>query len=229
MLRATTSRRGYLAKSPRERLATSNGVYLILDKPKFYRFSLKKIRSLVAGKKVGLIQLRDKYGSKSDVLKFAIRLAKEVASTKTLFIINDYVDIAFAAKADGVHLGQGDLSLIKARKILGKNKIIGISCHNLSQALKAQEEGADYIGIGPIYATATKPGYKAIGLKAAAELKTKIKIPYFAIGNIHEGNIEKVSAAGIRRVAVCRAILEAKNPNLSVKGLYKKLKKYDTT
>ena len=225
VLRATTSRRGYLAKSPRERLATSNGVYLILDRPKFSRFSLKKIKSLVSGKEVSLIQLRDKYGSKADVLKSAIKLAKEIASTKTLFIVNDYVDIAAVSLADGVHLGQDDLSLKQARKVLGEDKIIGISCHNLSQALRAQEEGADYIGIGPVYATATKPGSKPIGLKAAVELKTKIKIPYFVIGNIHEGNIEKISAAGIRRVAVCRAILEAQNPNQAAKSLYAKLKK----
>jgi thiamine-phosphate pyrophosphorylase len=143
--------------------------------------------------------------------------------TKTLFIVNDYVDVAVAALADGVHLGQEDLSLKQARKILGKNRIIGISCHNLAQALKAQKEGADYIGIGPIYPTATKPGYPGIGLKAAAELKNKIKIPYFAIGNIGEGNIEQITAVGIRRIAVCRAILESGDSQKAAKRLYKKL------
>ncbi|MDP2928107.1 MAG: thiamine phosphate synthase [Candidatus Omnitrophota bacterium] len=209
----------------RKSLLKKSQLYLILDRPGFSRFSLKKIISLVSGKEIGLIQLRDKSSAKADVLKFAIKLAKLLGLTKTLFIVNDYVDVAVACGADGVHLGQDDLSLKQARKILGKDKIIGLSCHNLRQALKAQKEGADYIGIGPIYATATKPGCPGIGLKAATELKAKIKIPYFAIGNIGEGNIKGITAAGIRRIAVCRAILEADDPKGAAKRLYKRLRK----
>jgi len=215
----------YPVRSPAARVATSNGIYLILDRPNFSRFSLKKIRSLVSGKEISLIQLRDKSSAKADILKFALKLAKQLASTKTFFIVNDYVDVAVACGADGVHLGQDDLSLKQARKILGKDKIIGLTCHNLSQAFRAQKEGADYIGIGPLYATATKPGYPAIGLKAAAELKTKIKIPYFVIGNINEGNIKEITSAGFRRIAVCRAILGSKDPQQVTKRLYKQLKK----
>jgi len=208
----------------RKSLLKKSQVYLILDRPSFPRFSLEKISSLAAGKEIGLIQLRDKLSAKADVLKFAIKLAKQIGSTKTLFIVNDYVDVAAAALADGVHLGQEDISLKQARKILGQDKIIGISCHNLAQALQAQKDGADYIGIGPIYATATKPGYPGIGLKTAADLKAKIKIPYFAIGNISEDNIEQIVAAGIRRIAVCRAILKTLDPKLAAKRLYMKLR-----
>lgn len=209
----------------RKSLLKKSRVYLILDRPKFRRFSLKRICSLVDGEEIGLIQLRDKFSAKADVLKFAIKLAKKISQTPTLFIINDYVDVAAASLADGVHLGQEDLSLKQARKLLGKEKIIGVSCYNLAQALKAQKEGADYIGIGPLYTTATKPGGQAIGLRAATELKVKIKIPYFAIGNIGEGNIGEITAAGIKRIAVCRAILEADDPKRAAKRLYKKLKK----
>lgn len=209
----------------RKRLLKKSRVYLILDRSSFQKFPLKKIRSLAAGKEIGLIQLRDKFSDKAKVLKFALKLAKQISSTKTLLIINDYVDVALAVSADGVHLGQDDLSLKQARKILGQDKIIGLSCHNLKQALKAQKEGADYIGIGPIYPTATKPGYPGIGLKVAVRLKAKIKIPYFAIGNISEGNIKEITAAGIRRIAVCRAILEADDPQLAAKRLFKKLRK----
>jgi len=209
----------------RKSLLKKSQLYLILDRLRFRRVSLKKIISLVSSKEIGLIQLRDKSSAKADVLKFAIKLAKHLALTKTLFIVNDYVDVAVAVLADGVHLGQEDLSLKEARKILGQDKIIGLSCHNLAQALKAQKEGADYIGIGPLYETATKPGYPGIGLKAAAELKAKIKIPYFAIGNIGEGNIEEITAAGIRRIAVCRAILGSNDPKRTAKRLYKKLRK----
>jgi len=209
----------------RKSLLKKSQLYLILDEPRFSRFSLKKISSLVSGRKIGLIQLRDKSSAKADVLKFALKLAKQLSSTKTLFIVNDYVDIAVRALADGVHLGQEDLSLKLARKILGPDKLIGVSCHNLAQALKAQKEGADYIGFGPIYATATKPDYPGIGLKAAVKLKARIKIPYFAIGNISEGNLERITSAGIRRIAVCRAILEADYPKCAAKRLYQKLKK----
>jgi len=207
----------------RKSLLKKSQLYLILDRPGFSRFSLKKISCLVSGKEIGLIQLRDKLSAKADVLKFAIKLAKQLALTKTLLIINDYVDLAVACGADGVHLGQDDLSLKQARKILGKNKIIGLSCHSLRQALKAQEEGADYIGIGPIYATATKPEYKPIGLEVLGKLKNTIKIPYFAIGDIHAGNIKEIITAGARRVAVCRAILKTRHPEQAVKRLYRSL------
>lgn len=209
----------------RKSLLKKSLLYLILDRPRFSRFSFKKIKSLVSGNEIGLIQLRDKFSAKTEVLKFASKLAKYLALTKTLLIINDYLDVAAGTLADGVHLGQQDSSLKQARKILGKDKLIGISCHNFAQALQAQKEGADYIGIGPIFETATKPGYPGIGLKAAAKLKAKIKIPCFAIGNISQGNLEQVMDAGIKRIAVCRAILGNNDPKCAAKRLYQKLKK----
>ena len=111
--------------------------------------------------------------------------------------------------------------------MLGKDKLIGISCHNLQQALKAQKDGADYIGIGPIYPTATKPEYRAIGLRVLQQLKGKIKIPYFAIGNVHKGNIKEISAAGAKRIAVCRAILKADDPSRAARELFNKIKEYN--
>jgi len=211
-------------------------LYLILDRQTLGGCSLENIYSIVSSPYINVVQLRDKNSAKSDVLDLAIKLSKWLKnrpqgrglasnSQRQLFIINDYVDLAAASGADGVHLGQEDLSLKQARKILGTDKIIGISCHNLAQALRAQNEGADYIGIGPIYATATKPEYKPIGLEVLGELKDKIKIPYFAIGDIHAGNIKEITAAGAGRVAVCRAILKADNHKAAVKQLYKILSK----
>ena len=188
---------------------------LILDRQGFIRLPFDG---------VGIIQLRDKVSDKRHVLSLAIKLARILSKTKTLFIVNDYIDLALICGADGVHLGQDDIPLKAARKILGKSKIIGISCHNLRQALKAQKEGADYIGIGPIYETATKPGVKSIGLNPLRQLKDKIKIPYFAIGNIHEDNIKEITAAGATRIAVCRGILKADNPKRAARGLFNKLK-----
>jgi thiamine-phosphate pyrophosphorylase len=214
----------YPARRADWRSAAASRVYLILDKATLKGRSLKDIDSIIPSRYIGLVQLRDKQSAKSEVLDLAIKLVKKLRRSKTLFIVNDYIDVAVASGADGVHLGQSDLSLKQAREILGRDKIIGISCHNLRQALKAQAAGADYLGIGPVYATETKPDYKAIGLRAAAELKSKIKIPYFAIGNIHEGNIQEISSAGISRIAVCRAILKAKNPQEAAKRLYARLK-----
>jgi thiamine-phosphate pyrophosphorylase len=207
----------------RKSLLKKSRLYLILNRPGFSGNSLKKVSNLVSGREIDLIQLRDKFSAKADILKFAVKLVKQLDLTKTLFIINDYADVAHAAGADGVHLGQDDLSLKRARKILGQDKIVGISCHSLAQALKAQKQGADYIGIGPVYATPTKPEYPSIGLKTVAELKAKIKIPYFAIGDVNEGNLEEIAAAGAKRIAVCRAILKSDDPKQAVKRLHKKL------
>ncbi len=208
----------------RKSLLKKSQLYLILDKPTFGRRSLKSIYSAVSIGKIDLIQLRDKKSAKSCVLNSAIKLSKRLRRTKTLFIVNDYIDVAVASGADGVHLGQGDLPVNEARKILGKDYIIGISCHGLAQALKAQKAGADYIGIGPVYATVTKPEYKPVGVKTLRQLKDKIKIPYFAIGDISQGNVGKVVAAGARRIAVCRAILKAPDPEAAANELYKILK-----
>ena len=196
-------------------------LYLILDCTNKSKRSLKNICSKC---EVDLIQLRDKVHPKSEVLNFACVLSKYLVASKTLFIINDYVDVAKSCNADGVHLGQTDTSIKKARTILGKNKIIGISCHSVSQALKAQKEGADYIGIGPVFATPTKPEYKAIGLKILSQLKGKIKIPYFAIGDISKENVEDVIASGASRIAVARAILKSNHPKEVANRLNKLLR-----
>jgi len=208
----------------RKNLLKQSRLYLILDKSTLKKRSLENIYSIVSNRNIDIVQLRDKRSAKKDILNFATKLSKRLRDGRTLFIVNDYVDLAQACKADGVHLGQSDLSLKQARKILGKHKIIGISCHNLSQAQKAQKEGADYIGIGPVFKTATKPGYKTIGLKVLKELKEKIKIPYFAIGGINQGNIDKIISCAGRRVAVCGEILEAKNPKQASAKLLNKLK-----
>jgi thiamine-phosphate pyrophosphorylase len=207
----------------RKNLLKKSQLYLILDKAVFAGRSLESLSSKISANGIGIIQLRDKFSAKKDVLSLARKLAKHL-SPKTLFIVNDYPDLADLCGADGLHLGQEDLPISEARKILGKDKIIGISCHNLRQALEAQRQGADYIGIGPVYATATKPEYSPIGLKVLRQLKTKIKIPYFAIGDIRESNIKHIVSAGATRVAVCRAILKSKNIQQTARELLSELR-----
>ncbi len=164
-----------------------------------------------------IIQFRDKHSNKDSILECAFLLRKLLWNPDVLFILNDYLDIAKIVDCDGVHLGQNDTSIEVARKILGKDKIIGLSCHNLKQALLAQEKGVDYIGIGPIFPTPTKPEYKAIGPDIIKQLKKKIKIPFFLIGGITRYKIDQLLSLGAKRIAVCRAVLKAKNIPSAVK------------
>jgi len=202
----------------RKTLLRKSRLYLILDGQALNKRFFKKIYPALSDGKINIVQLRDKESTKEQVLEFALNALKYLKAD-TLFIINDYIDLALADFFDGVHLGQEDMPLKQAREILGKNKIIGISCHSLAQALKAQRAGADYIGIGPVFATATKPDYKPIGLKTLRSLAGKIKIPYFAIGDIQKGNLKDISACGAKRIAVCRAILRSSDPKLAARQL----------
>jgi len=155
--------------------------------------------------------LRDKEASDELLAMRACALAKTLKNTKTLFIVNNDIRAAKLSGSDGVHLGQSDASVRQARRILGKNMIIGKSCGSLAQAIAAQTQGADYLGIGPIFQSPLKPGVKALGLDPISRLKGKIQIPYYAIGGINLSNLEKVLKAGASGVALCRAVLKAKN------------------
>jgi len=172
-----------------------------------------------------LIQLRDKEASDELLTIRACALAKTLKNTKTLFIVNNNVRVAKLSGADGVHLGQTDASIKEARRILGKNKIIGKSCGSLSQAITAQAQGADYLGIGPVFQSPLKPGIKALGLNRIKRLKGKIRIPYYAIGGIDLSSLEKVLKAGARGVALCRAVLKARNVKKAVKSFHFRLNK----
>jgi thiamine-phosphate pyrophosphorylase len=160
---------------------------------------------------IDLIQYRDKTSGRGVILENCLLLKKSLKARKKIFIVNDYVDVAKVIDADGVHLGQADASLKIARKILGQDKIIGISCHSLRQAQEAQKGGADYIGIGPIFASALKPKARPLGPEILFALKKKIKIPFFAIGNINLKNIKDVAGYGQKRIALCRGLLEAED------------------
>jgi thiamine-phosphate pyrophosphorylase len=125
-------------------------------------------------------------------------------------IVNDRVDIALACDADGVHLGQDDLPLAVGRNLVGKNKIVGVSTHDLDQARQAEAGGADYVGFGPMFATSTKDtGYAARGIDGLREIRAAIKLPIVAIGGITEANVEQVWRAGADSAAIISDILRA--------------------
>jgi len=165
-----------------------------------------------------VIQLRDKSSEDGTFLKHAEAIKKLAKRFHRPFIINDRVDIARLVDSDGVHLGQDDIPIDEARRLLG-NKIIGISTHSLKQAKDAQANGADYIGIGPIYKTGTKKGLAPIGYSVLSRIGKEVGIPYFAIGGISHANIRELKGAGAKKVAVASSAIKAKNIYRSVKKL----------
>jgi thiamine-phosphate pyrophosphorylase len=156
---------------------------------------------------IRIIQLREKDLPKNQFYKEAALIRVLTLRHGITFIVNDYVDIACAVHADGVHLGQDDMPIQEAREILGKKSIIGISTHSLRQAVQAQHEGADYIGFGPLFSTATKDAGKPKGVHALGEIKRHISIPVVAIGGITPENALHVLRSGADATAVSSAIL----------------------
>ncbi|HWR20303.1 MAG TPA: thiamine phosphate synthase [Verrucomicrobiae bacterium] len=154
-----------------------------------------------------MIQLRDKVAGPRQLLREARQIAQLCRERGVCFIVNDRLDLALAADADGVHLGQDDLPPRNARALLGTSKFLGVSTHSLEQALRAAEQGADYLGIGPVFATATKvTGYEPVGCDTIRQLRARIDIPIVAIGGIRLSNVGEVIQSGATGVAVISAI-----------------------
>ena len=186
-------------------------LYLILDKDSCYQGKIINVFRQICKTGIDLVQLRENKAWDCNFLRDAETIRRLCKKQQIAFLVNNRLDIAKMTDADGLHLGQTDLPLNAARRILGKNKIIGISCHNLVQALEAEAQGADYISIGPVFCTKTKPDLKPINSELITVINQKIKIPFFAIGGINHSNIKKVISYGARRVALCRAICHARN------------------
>jgi thiamine-phosphate pyrophosphorylase len=170
-----------------------------------------------------LVQYRDKNADDTVRLAYAYQMCKLCHEYDALFIMNDRVDLALAVDADGVHLGQQDIPISLARQILGPQKIIGRSTTNKDEMKRAIEEGADYIGVGPVYETPTKQGKAAAGLEYVSYAATNSPIPWFAIGGIDTNNVNDVLEAGAERISVVRAIVEAEQPTLVTQYLLAQL------
>lgn len=169
---------------------------------------------------VDILQLREKNMPANKIIELGRKIKLLCAEYGATFIVNDRVDIAYILEADGVHLGQDDMDIASAKKILGNNAIIGISTHAPEQALKAVEDGADYIGMGPVFTTPTKPGRQSVGLEYVEWVSKNIDIPAFAIGGIDLNNAAIVKEHGANRIAVVRAIINAQNPEHAAKEFY---------
>jgi thiamine-phosphate pyrophosphorylase len=176
---------------------------------------------------VDIVQLREKELEARPLLELAEIFRERAEAYGVPFIVNDRADVALSAGADGVHLGQDDLAVADARRVLGRHAIIGRSTHDAAQLRRAFEENADYVVAGPVHATPTKPGRPAAGLgliELAAAVATK---PWFAIGGIDLSTIGAVRNAGATRVVVVRAITTAADPSAAVKALLGALERDD--
>jgi thiamine-phosphate pyrophosphorylase len=168
-------------------------------------------RALIAGG-VDIIQVRAKELPHSQRLQLALAVVGVASRRRVPVIVNDDIAAAFESGADGVHLGQEDWAAIpyEARADrLANMRIVGFSTHSLEQALQAERDGADYIGIGPIYATGTKPHVTPVGVELIREVTARVATPAFAIGGIALENLDDVLAAGATRIAVVSAILKS--------------------
>ena len=160
-------------------------------------------KACAAGARV--LQYRDKKANRGEMLENARRIRELTVKSHTLFIVNDSIDIALLAGADGVHLGQDDIPIIEARKITPPGFLIGISTHSLEQALEAERLGADYIGSGPVFATPTKEDYVPIGPETVKRVLQSVHIPVVAIGGLNMDNLPELRAVGAKNFAMVRA------------------------
>lgn len=179
---------------------------------------LEKICQEAIAGGVSIIQMREKRGSTLELLNLAKRFKAICTHSKIPLIINDRLDIALAIEADGVHLGQEDMPCKEARRIL-QDKIIGVSVHNVHQAQKAQEEGADYLGVGAMFATGSKQDAKLLSLDELRKIRQATSLPIVIIGGLNSQNIAQFKNEGIDGIAVISAILDSEDREMSARKL----------
>jgi len=203
-------------------------IYAVSDLHQGSSGELRKIEAAYRGG-ADVVQLRSKTLPDAALIRLGLKIRSIATQKHRWFIVNDRVDIALATGADGVHLGQDDMPVRVARQIVRKRKhefIIGKSTHSLKQAIAAAQEGADYIGVGPVFATPTKPGVRPVGLGFVKQAAKHIRIPWVAIGGIDFSNVCEVATAGATRIAVVRAIFAEKDPEYAVRELKRQLDRF---
>ncbi len=209
--------------SRRDKIEKLPGLYVILDR----QFLAGRDELDIAGQIIEggakVIQLRDKQSKKGELLLAAQKLKELCSQAGVLFIINDYLDLAVAVDADGLHIGQEDLPLPVVRRQLPVDKIVGCSVTTVSQATKAQNEGADYIAVGSIFPTTTKKEVTVVGVDMLKEVKRIVYTPLVAIGGINQSNVGEVVAAGADAVAAISAVLGEKDVRGAVQKLVAKM------
>jgi thiamine-phosphate pyrophosphorylase len=166
-----------------------------------------------------VVQLRQKAISRGELLELALEVGRMVRKAGRVFIVNDHLDIALLAEADGVHLGQDDLPVEAARRVAGKSFLIGASANTPELARAAVAAGADYLGAGPAFKTGVKPDKAVIGPAGVAEVVKAVEVPVFAIGGIEPGNVAELVAAGVHRAGVIRWLARSPDPEAAAREL----------
>ena len=210
------------------RRSSVRGLCLILDE-ELLTVSAMDAAAMALAAGVRLFQYRHKNGTRNEIYNKSYELARLLKRSGAVFIVNDHADIANAVDADGVHLGQDDLSLEFGRKVLGKNKLVGISTHSADQARTAEAAGADYIGFGPLFPTTTKNAGPAQGAEQLRLVRSAVKIPVLAIGGITPDTIREAMRAGADGVAVISAVLSAPDPGAIARTMIERINRANST
>jgi len=166
------------------------------------------------------LQLREKNLSYDEILKEAMEIKVLTDKYKVPFVINDNIEVALACNADGVHVGQDDMPAKEVRSLIGENKILGVSVQTVEQAIKAEEDGADYLGVGAVFSTSTKPDADTVSIETLKAICQSVSVPVVAIGGISEKNIMNLKDTGISGVAVVSAIFASPDVAKATRKLY---------
>lgn len=195
-------------------------LYLVTDNSDDTDKFLKTIEEAIKGG-VSVVQIREKTADTLDFYNLAIKVKEITKKYDVPLIINDRVDVALAIDADGVHVGQSDMPCDVTRKLIGPNKILGVSAHNIEEARKAESDGADYIGSGAVFPTSTKADANSVSKQELKNIVESINIPVVAIGGISEDNAHELTDTGIAGLSVVSAIMSSENPKKSSQNLLK--------
>ena len=200
------------------------GLYLVTDTNICSREKLVSVTEAAIKGGVTLVQLREKDISTREFFAEALELKKLCKHYNVPLLINDRIDIALAVDADGIHIGQSDMPLKVSRKILGPNKIIGLSAGNVNQAVEAVSDGADYLGVGAVFPTSTKKDASNVGIEMLKQVRKSVDIPIVGIGGINPDNISQLYGSGIEGVAVVSCIMGSDDPYAVSKQLSQMVK-----
>ena len=193
-------------------------LYLVTDKSDDVEKFLRTIEEAIHGG-VSVVQIREKTADTLDFYNLALKVKQITTKYNVPLIINDRVDVALAIDADGVHVGQSDMPCEVTRKLVGPDKIVGVSAATIEEAKKAEKDGADYIGTGAVFPTATKDDAPKITKKDLKEIVKSINIPVVAIGGITIDNAHELTDTGIKGLSVVSAIMSSDNPKKSSEKL----------
>ncbi len=200
-------------------------LYLVTDRDLMSTKTLEEAVEQALKGGCTLVQLREKTACSRDFYETAINIKTITDKYNVPLIINDRVDIAMAIDADGVHVGQSDLPAEVVRKIIGKDKILGVSAGSVEKAIEAQRHDADYIGVGALFSTSTKTDAKSVSLETLVKIVKEVSIPVVGIGGINSENVEQLKNTGINGIAVVSAIIAQKDIKLSAEKMLERFSK----